>query len=219
MLVAFVLGALWSSQRMLQRDDRALDAVFGPQAGSQLSEAMAQLVRGPSGLHDVQRPGERVFLLGGELLHNRGLPGDHLAFALGRELRTRCKQPIDVPCLPTVDGYAAQQWGLFTRFFSNYRPRVLVLGVGVGENAIDAATGEPRSSRPQLQATIAAMRAHCDQHACKLVLWAEREVDGELLAVLRDAEQQGMPLVVAAAADSGVAVAASLAAVIVPLLQ
>ena len=220
-LVAFVLGSLWFGNRLLQRDDRAIDAVFGPQAGSQLSEAMGQLVRGPNGLHDVDRPGTRVFLLGGQMLYTRNCtaqPGEHLELLLQRELRTRTNQPVDVPCLPTIDGHATQQVGLFTRFFANYRPRVLVLGVGAFENTFDPATGAPRSSRAQLLAAIAALRTACEQHGSKPVLWVERAIDDELLAVLRDAEQQGIPLVVAAVDHDPATIAKNLAAVIAPLL-
>lgn len=222
LLAAFVLGSLAVCQRLLQREERAIDAAFGPAAGSQLSEALGQMVRGPNGLHDVQERGARVFLLGGQQLHTvngTAEPGDHLQLVLTRELRTRLQVPVDVPCLPTVDGHAAQQLGLFTRFFANYRPRVLVLGIGEFENAPDPATGAPRSSRAQLLATLAAMRTHCEQNACKPVLWCERRLAPELLAVLRDAEQQGMPLVVAAVNEDAATIGKNLAAAIAPLLQ
>ncbi len=203
----------------LRHDTRWVDAMFGPNAGSQLAEAHAQLVRGPGGLHDVRAAKHRVFLLGGQLLYDRGEPAQHLELVVGRELRAALGAPVDVPCPWTADGHAQQQWRLFTKFFTGFRPRVVVLGVGAGEDAVDPATGEPRSSRAQLAATVRAAREHCEANGSRLVLLAERAVSPALHGALHDAEREGVPLVFADDGEAPPAIAKKLGAVIAPLLK
>ncbi|MFY9344833.1 MAG: hypothetical protein WAT39_20235, partial [Planctomycetota bacterium] len=217
--LAAVLLLVSSASTRLERDTAFADAWFGPRAGSQLSEAYAQLVRGPGGLHDAGQPGKRVFLLGGQLLYDRGQPAEHLELQLATALRAATRQPVVVPCVPTVDGHAQQQWRLFTRFFTGYRPAVVVLGVGRGEDAYDEASGRPRSHRAQLVATIRAARDHCAANGAKLVLFAEAGVTPELLLAVKESEKDGVPLVVAADGEAPGPIAGRLVAVIAPLLR
>lgn len=221
-------GFAFAGMRALHHDSPAMDALFGPAAGSQISEAHAQLIRQAplfadgrmvgGGLHDVGRPGKRVMLLGGQLLYARGEPNEHLEHVLGRELRGRLRQDLLVPCLPTVDGHTRQQWQLFTTFFTGYRPSVLVFGVPRDEMAIDAASGLPRSSPPQVQATIAAARDWCAAHACKLVLFADCGLPADLAQVVREATAAGVPTVLAPEGSAPVDLGKQLAAAIAPLL-
>jgi hypothetical protein len=224
-LAAFALVA---ADRELRHAPSEVDAVFGPDAGSQPSEAFAQMVRQPSvvtgkglvsgGLHDVDEPGKHVLLLGGQLLYDRGEPKDHLEVLLARELRAAAAAPVAAPCLPTQDGHTAQQWRLFTTFYTGYRPAVLVLGVPRDEMAIDATTGVARSSPAQVRATIDAARAWCEAHACKLVVFADSHLNDALRTVVRDVAAAGTPTVVAADGSAPIDLARHLAAAIRPLL-
>ncbi len=211
-------GTLEVAHRLLARDHSPMDALFGPLAGAQLSEGLAQMVRGPGGLHDVGQPGKRVFLLGGQLLYDRGQPGEHLELLVGRELRAATRQPVVVPCPQTADGYAAQQWRLFEACYVGFQPAVVVLGVGRDEMAIESATDQRRSSPEQLRSTLLAARAYGERSKCKLVLFADSGLPGELLAALREAEATGVPLVVARDGAAPADLAKQLATAILPLL-
>lgn len=219
LLVVAAAALLVEADRHLRLDSRAVDEVFGPDAGAQLSEAHAQMVRGPGGLHDVGQPGKRVFLLGGQLLYDRGQPAEHLELLVGRELRAATRQTIVVPCLPTIDGHTAQQWRLFETCFTGYHPAVLVLGIPRDEMAIDGATGAPRSSPGQVRATVAAARAWCEKNACKLLLFADRSLPESLQAVVRDLAADGVPVVTDIDGSAPIDVARRLATAIAPLLS
>ncbi|MEO6593406.1 MAG: hypothetical protein ABIP94_01485 [Planctomycetota bacterium] len=220
-----LVGGAWGlvvqdARKDLRFDDPGLDSVFGPRAGNTVSEAHAQLVRGPFEVHDPTSNEPRVFLLGGQLLYGRNLaPEVHVEPLLRGELRAALQKPIAVPCLPTADGHAQQQWRMFTAFYTRYRPKVIVLGVPRDEAAIDEATGLPRSNAGVLEATLKAARAHCAANGCSLVLFTEVGLPGELLAVLQAASHDGVPVVVADEADEPAALAKKLAAAILPLLR
>tara|TARA_R110002072_G_scaffold241027_8_gene399663 strand:+ start:7788 stop:9395 length:1608 start_codon:yes stop_codon:yes gene_type:complete len=200
-------------------DSTEIDAVFGPKAGSQISEAHGLLVRGPAGLLDVDREAPCVFMLGGQLLYDFGMPGDHLALMLERQLRGELRVPVEVPSLPTVDGYASQQWRLFDQFFHAFRPDVVVLGIGPDECAIPEGESEPRSSRAELHKTIQAARASCEQHQRQLVLFADVGVPKDLMLELREQEAAGVPLVVAVEGRERIETVRKLAGVCLPFLK
>jgi hypothetical protein len=217
LVIATCLLAGYGAEAVLSLDTARADALFGPRAGAQPSEALGRLVRGPGGLHDLGRPGARVFLLGGQPLYDRGDTGDHLEARLAVALRAARKQPIEVPCLPTVEGNPVQQWRLFTTCYADaYRPQVVVFGVGP-DAAIDGVL--PAVTPEQLASTIAAAAEHCRTRGSVLVLFADAAVPAPLLAVLRAAERDGLPLVVAADGASPTAIGNQLAAVIAPLLK
>ena len=200
-------------------DSQSIDAVFGPKAGAQISEAHGLLVRGPTGLVDSEHSGPCVFLLGGQLLYDQGMPGDHLALLLERQLRGELRAPVEVPCLPTVDGYAAQQWQLFERFFQAFSPEVVVLGVGPYECAVPDGQSEPRSSPALLGQTIVAARKACAASGRQLVLFAAEGVTADILLKLREQEALGVPLVVALPGHARSDVARELAAACKPFLK
>ncbi|MCA8974412.1 MAG: hypothetical protein KDC98_06805 [Planctomycetes bacterium] len=199
------------------RDDRALDAIFGPKAGSALAEAHAQLVRGPLEIHDVRAAERRVFLLGGEQVYGMTEDTLHLEPLLKGDLRVAKQQRVDVPCLSTPDGHAAQQWELFSRFYTEYRPQVIVLGIGPYEGDPDPATGVPRSYPSDVERTIAKAREYCAGHAAHLVLFAAKGVAADFLAVLEKEAGRGTPLVIAGD-DDHPTLSRRLADVIAPLL-
>lgn len=201
----------------LRTDEARLDAVFGPAAGSTLAEALGQRVRGPAEIHDVAPNPRRVFLLGGQLLYDRGAPTEHLERLLAGELRTKLLQKVDVPCLPTADGHTRQQWELFSRFFRGYRPAVLVFGVPRDE-AARGRDGAPRSSPQALAATLTEVQKYCVEQSAKLVLFADQDLPEDLLAVLQKAAAADVPLVVGKAGETPGELAARLAAGIAPLL-
>jgi uncharacterized membrane protein len=189
-------------------------------------------VRGPTALHTLEPAAHRVFLLGGQLLYDRGGPADHLAPTLRTELlgrlhvrdqavppRPASGLPLDVPCLPTVDGHSQQQWRLYETFYAGYRPEVLVFGVPRDEVVDDPRTARPRSSPAQLAASLRAARAHQTRHGGHVVVLTEHDLPAELSAVLQAEAAAGVPLVVAAAGETSPAIAARLAAVILPLLR
>ena len=209
-VVAVYLLAGAGTELSLLRDDRAVDAVFGERAGAELSEAHGRYVRGPGGLHDVGRPGPRVFLLGGRVLYDRGQPAEHVELLLTRELKAATKRAVDVPCLPTVLSSPAQQWRLFTTCYVDYRPEVLVFGVG--EDA------GPTTTPAQLRDLIAAARAHCASNGARLVLFADAATPAELLGVLRAEATAPVVFVAASPGAAPPTVAKELAAAIVPLL-
>jgi len=221
-LLALLAGAVllvWSADRQLHHDGRALDPVFGPQSGETVSEALAQRVRGPFGVHTVGAAAHRVFLLGGKLLYDRSTPTEHLEPLLGGELRVGLQAAVDVPCLPTVDGYSQQQWRLYSGFFTGYRPDVLVFGVPRDEAAVDEATGAPRSDASTLDATLHLARQYCIANRCGLVVFTEAGLPKELFAVLERAAATGIPLVRAEEGETQAVIAKKLAAAILPLLK
>jgi len=209
-VIAFVVAWL-PSRDGWRTDNTRLDEVFGPKSGSTVSEALAQRVRSHYQVHSVEPAEHRVFLLGGQLLYDRGAPEQHLEPLLTGDLRVALQKVVDVPCLPTVDGHTAQQWRMFTQFFTGYRPDVIVFGVPRDEAVTDPATGKPRSYPSTVAATLHAAREHC--------LVADAGLPGELLDLLRAAERDGVPLVVAAPDEQPAALSKRLTAAIAPLLQ
>lgn len=51
LVFVLVVPMFGAAEAQLRRDDRRIDALFGERAGSQISEALGGLVRGPLGLH------------------------------------------------------------------------------------------------------------------------------------------------------------------------
>lgn len=200
-------------------DSTRIDVVFGPKAGAQISEAHGLLVRSPSGLIGVDKDAPCVFMLGGQLLYDQGMPGDHLALQLGLQLRGQLRKAVEVPCLPTIDGYSSQQWQLFERFFQPFEPDVLVLGIGVDECALTEDGAKPRSSRAEMRDTIRAARSLCEEQGRQLVLFAAAGLPNDLMLVLREQEASGLPLVVALEGRSSTDTARQLADVCKPFLK
>ena len=200
-------------------DSTEIDAVFGPKAGAQISEAHGLLVRGPTGLINVDRDAPCVFMLGGDLLYNVGMRSDHLALLVEQQLRGLTRKAVEVPSLPTVDGYASQQWQLFDQCFQAFRPDVVVLGIGSGECAVNEGESEPRSSRAALRDTIRTARKSCEQHGRQLVLFADVGVPSELMLELRQQEAAGVPLVVAFEGRARIDTARKLAQICKPFLK
>lgn len=209
--------ALVAAARAWQHEHAAVDALFGPDAGNQISEAYAQIARGPAGLRNVDEPAPRVFLLGGQLLYDRGLPEEHLEPLLRRELYNRTEVMPTVVALPTMDGWAVQQWRLFARCYAGHKPQVLVLGVPRDEMARDAATGAARSEPPAVQRAIADARAWCAANGCRLLVYADANLPGNLLDAVKAAA--GSDLVVGRDGAAPVDVARLLAERIEPWLK
>lgn len=195
-----------------------LATTFGPASGSAPSEALAQRVRGPFEVHDVSPAVYRVFLLGGQLLYNRAAPEQHLEPLLSGDLRTHLGQRVDVPCLPTEDGYSAQQWRMFETFYTAYNPNVVVFGVPREESAHDR-HGMPRSSPVELGKTLETAREYCGKQGIQLVLFTEAQLPPDLMAVLKKAESKDLPLLVAGADESPMDLSKRLADTIAPLLK
>jgi hypothetical protein len=216
LVVGILVGAA-ATEGLLRRVPGSAVELFGPAFGAQASEALGLLVRGPQGLHDVMRPGLRVFLLGGQLLYDRGAPTDHLELGLARELRASLGRAVDVPCLPTVDGHTAQQWSVFSRFYAACKPAAIVFGVP-REEAAALPEGRPRSTPATLATTLAAARDHATANGVRLVLLADAELPPELLAVLEQAARDGLPLVKAAGLEPAV-LARQLADAVLPALR
>jgi hypothetical protein len=189
-----------------------------------LAETLAQRVRGPISIHTktaLEQGQSRVFLLGGQLLWRRGAaPTDHVESMLVGELRGEDpKRPaVEVVTLPTEDGYASQQWGMFSRFFRGFAPAVVVLGVPRDEDAPDR-SGAPRSSPDALRRTIAEAKSGCAEIGAKLVLLADNGLAEPLLAVLRSERDAGLPLVEVTDNDAALGIARKLADVLRPALQ
>ncbi len=218
----------------LRAQTAALDELFGPAAGSTVAEALAQRVRGRLEIHSPGAGARCVFLLGGQLLYDRALAGGapgpgadpaddlaaHLVPLLLGELRAALGERIDVPCLPTVDGWSGQQWRMFEAFYEGFRPAVVVLGIGPDEAAVDPHTGLPRSDARALAATIARARERAPQLGSRLVVFVAREVPDELMAVVRrETAVADIPLVVAAGDEPPPTIASRLAAALLPLLR
>lgn len=220
--VACYFGGSIIARDLLRSDTGAVDAVFGPRAGNSLSEAHAQIVRGPFGLHNPADDARGVFLLGGRLLYGRlGPRTEHLEPLLAGQLRGALGQVIPVVGLPTEEEHAhsQQQWAMFTGFYTGYRPRVIVFGVPLTETDVDPATGKPRAWPSTLTATLREARAHARSHDAALVLFTEAGLAPELLEVLQAAARDGVPLVVADDGEPAAALADRLAQVITPLLR
>ena len=227
--VGLVSTALWSSIVVDGIRSRfpatpELDAVFGESARETVVETLAQRVRGPSSIHTksaLEQGQSRVFLLGGQLLWRRGAaPSDHVEPMLAGELRGEDpKRPaVEVVTLPTEDGFASQQWGMFSRFFRGFAPAVVVLGVPRDEDAHDR-SGAPRSSPDALRRTIAEAKSGCAEIGAKLVLLADNGLSEPFLAVLRSERDAGLELVEVTDNDAALGIARKLAAALRPLLQ
>lgn len=204
-----VLPCFAVAQAQLHRDDHGIDALFGERAGSQISEALGGLVRGPLGLHDPGRPGPRVFLLGGQPLYDRGDRGDHLEVLLTRALGGLVGKPVDVPCLPTVLPTPDQQWRLFTTCYAHHQTDVVVFGVGADAEGVAEDT---------LRRTLDAARRHCHERGIRLLLFADAAAPATLRAVLQQAAHDGVPFVAGSAGALPRTLADELAKAIVPLL-
>ncbi|MGE3171920.1 MAG: hypothetical protein AB7O97_04790 [Planctomycetota bacterium] len=227
-LLAAVVGAAALTAAVFSGQERMagrfpptpqLDAVFGPAARETIAETLACRVRGPHGVQSPTAAEHRVFLLGGQLMYHRSAdPDDRVELLLEGELRARVPA-AEVVSAPTVDGWSAQQWQLFDRFYRPFRPQVVVLGVPRYE-AASGDDGRPRSSPEQLAATIAAARAGCAELGAELVLLADVDLPAELLAVLRRAaERDGVPLLELRPTDATLGVARKLAELLAPLLR
>ncbi|MBP8301837.1 MAG: hypothetical protein KA020_15815 [Planctomycetes bacterium] len=204
--------------RVPDSSERHVISTFGPASGSAPSEALAQRVRGPYEVHDVSPVEYRVFLLGGQLLYNRAAPEQHLEPLLSGDLRTQLGQRVDVPCLPTEDGYSAQQWRMFETFYTAYNPNVIVFGVPREESAHDR-HGTPRSSPVELARTLETAREYCGKNRIQLVLFTEAQLPPDLMAVMKKAESKDLPLLVAGADESPMDLSKRLADTIAPLLK
>lgn len=199
--------------------EQRLHDVFGPRAGNSIAEALAQRVRGNYAVNSVGPEARCVFLLGGQLLYNRSSPEQHLQPLLMGQLRGGLAEKIEVPCLPTVDGHAQQQWRMFAEFFTGYRPAALVFGVGRDEAVIDPQTARPRSDAAALRATLRAAATYAAANQCQLVLFTEQGLADELLVELEQLAAAGTPLVIAAATDTPEEIARKLAAALLPQLR
>ena len=201
-----------------------LDEVFGEGARETITETLAQRVRGPLGIYTLaplQEGQRRLFLLGGQLLWRRGAaPDQHVETMLTGELRgVDPKRPeVEVISLPTVDGWAQQQWTLFSRFFRGFAPAVVVLGVPRDEDAPDR-SGVPRSSAEALRATIAEAKKGCAEIGAQLVLLADYGLASPLLDVLRSERDAGAILVEVTENDAASGIARKLAEAARPLLE
>lgn len=225
--LAVVVAAYWcvagdAVVRMRPVPSARIDEVFGKAAGSDLTEAHAQLVRGQLGLSGpAAKEGldERVMLLGGQLLYGRmRAPQDHLEPLLRGQLRSALQRPIQVLALPTEDGFAAQQWAMFARFYAEgHRPRAIVFGVPRGEER--DADGALRSWPRTLDAALASARAWAKANGAAVVLFAEAGLPQPFLDVLRAAEQDGVPLVIASADEPSTEIGKRLVAALLPLLK
>lgn len=215
-VLVMVLAAGYLAQAALSRPSSPMDVLFGLRAGAQPSEALAQLVRGPRGLHDLAEPRPRVFLLGGQPLYDRGEPGDHLELRLHTELRGTLKKPASVACMPTVDGSAVQQFWLYATCYAKaYRPEVVVFGVGE-----DAGFDGAPAAVSSLAVILSAAQTECIARGSKLVLFASADLPPPLLDALRWAsERDSAPLVLATRDQAPAVIAKSLAAAIAPLLR
>lgn len=194
-----------------------LDALFGPDAGEGIAEALAARVRGPRAIHVPDAHPHRVFLLGGQQLWDRRAPDEHLELLLAGELVAALGKPVDVPCLPTIDGWSAQQWRLFSTCYAGYRPQVLVFGVAREEGALDAG-GRPRSTPAQLREQLAAATAWCAANGSRLLLVADHGLPDAFAGELRAVGDQGVPMLQLDARGPG-ELARELATVIAPLLR
>ena len=87
------------------------------------------------------------------------------------------------------------------------------------EAVLDEVTGAPRSSTTALRESIARARAVCAEIDSSLVLVADDGLPADLLAELRVARDQGLPLVEIDATDAGLGIARKLSAVVAPLLS
>jgi hypothetical protein len=216
---AAAMGAAVQTEQARFPRTPELDAMFGPDAGSGIAEALAQRVRGPLGVHVLEPGRRRVMLLGGQLLWRRGAaPDEHVEPLLGGELRGRAGD-VEVLSLPTEDGWSAQQWRLFWNCYRGWRPAVLVFGVPRDEAAEDAATGRPRSSPDALAATLREVQAGCAELGARLVLLADAGLPADLRAVLAGVATADVPLVEVGAGTSPLALAQRLGAVVAPLLR
>lgn len=174
----------WTKQRFAPTPE--LEALLGPDAGEQAVAALARRVPGPLAVHTLQPRERLVFLLGGQLLYQRGAaPDEHVELLLLGELR-RDLADVDVVALPTVDGWSEQQWMLFELCYAEYRPQVLVLGIPASE-AAEVVEGQPRSSPEVVAAVVARARRWCGEHGCELVLLADARLSQDLLTALRSA--------------------------------
>jgi hypothetical protein len=223
-LLAALVGIVGVQQRTAARFPAtdALDALFGPAAGTEVVESLAQCVRGPIGLHVPDPKKAFVFLLGGQMLWQRpdqpGQPPLHLEPMLEQELKAQ--QPaVEVASLPTVDGWSGQQWQLFTTCFAGYQPKVIVFGVPNDEAAPDSRTKAPRSSPAALTAVLTKAADYAKEHSIRLVLFSEAGLEPNLYAALLRQRERGQVWVEAPAGAKALEISMLLGNAIAPLLR
>ena len=194
-----------------------LDALVGPDAGDHAISALARRLPGPLAVHTPESADNRVFLLGGQLLYRRGAsPDEHIEPLLLGELR-RDLANASVVALPTKDGWSLQQWRLFERCYTDYRPQVLVLGIPLDE-AAEIVDQQPRSSPQVVADVLERARGWCADNQCELVLLADAGLADELRAPLYAAGED-LALVQVAADATPIEFARQLAAAIMSVLE
>jgi len=196
-----------------------VDAVFGPNAGEQLSKALAQVVRMPGAIVPREKRGKRAFLLGGEWLYNRGEPGEHVGLQLGGLLRASFGPGCDAVSLPTVDGSSAQQWRLFDGFYQGFEPDVVVFGVGDGEVERGARGEGQAGAIAALTETLRAVRDDCRARGRGLVVFVDVGASRSMRAAARMFVGEELPLVELTDEIPRVEVARRLHAALAPLLR
>jgi hypothetical protein len=223
-VLAAATAVLGVQQRNAARfpDPGPLDALFGPAAGTEVVESLAQCVRGPVGLHVPDPKKSFVFLLGGQLLWQRSeQPGQaplHIEPLLEQELKSQVST-VEVASLPTMDGWSRQQWQLFATCFAGYQPKVLVFGVPKDEAAVDPHTRAPRSSPAALTEVIQQAAEHAKARSAKLILFSEAGIEPNLYAALLRQRERGITWVEAPAGASAAEIAMLLGNAITPLLR
>ncbi len=200
-----------------------IDEVFGEVAGDQPLAALAQRIPGALAIHTLDAKRRRVFLLGGQLLYQRGAgPTDHVETQLLAALR-ESGADVDVVALPTIDGWTRQQWSLFHGFYQQFAPEVLVFGLPRDEDAtvVDAQGRQaPRSTAEGLREVLDEVHGWCGENGTRLVLLADPDAPAALVDVLESAAAswEDVALVSPPPAAQPAGFAAALARVVAPLL-
>jgi hypothetical protein len=129
-------------RRLAPFEDERLDLVFGPESGTAPFDAMTRMLRCEFVAHTLLPPPQRydVLLLGGKRFFDHHQPGSvennvgaRLPGMLQQRLGLGLDKRVEVAAVPTELSHVYQQFLLFTNYYHEYRPRVVVLGITAEE--------------------------------------------------------------------------------------
>ena len=225
------LAARSEAPRLSVSEDPRLDLYFGPDSGTGILDAVTRRMTARFEIHTLEEGRYDVLLLGGRSLfdyegsdRNDANVTAILPATLRAKLRLPAGKSVRCAAIPTNVANAFQQYLLLREFYTEYRPRVVVLGLTDFEaevplplppramedfaarprdagfsvllDAMAPATPPSRQSPEDLQATLRDVRALCKDLDARLVLVLDDSLPREFLGAAQSfAANERVPFV------------------------